>query len=381
MYSCSDFVERFREARLGILIDDQGPLRAALVSPAQDISSAEVNRILMLSGGLTFVALSSERADALLLEPMTRTTQQRAKNTASPLVKQFVSVEAREGVTTGISASDRATTVRILGHPTPQPRALVKPGHIFPVATHDGGVLAKATIAEGALDAVKEAGFTDAALFVDLLLPTGDLAHEEHAQAIAAQEGIPITTLSELISYRLQREPLVTRVAESMIPTSLAGDVRALVYRSRIHDVEHIALVKGDISQDHPVLVRVQVENTLSDVFGAGPTSSRTLLRTALTAIKEQSCGVFLYLRRPHIDTNDSLVVESRTPPQSSVLMREYGVGAQILRDLGVSKLELLTSTPRPLVGLPSFGLTIVSQRAISGGARSEDVLPSEYQV
>lgn len=381
MYSFTDFVERFREARLGILIDDQGPSRAALVSPAQDVSSAEVNRILMLSGGLTFVALSSGRADALLLEPMTRPSQLRTKNTASPLIKQFVSVEAREGVTTGISASDRATTLQILGHSTPQPRALVKPGHIFPVATHDGGVLAKAAIAEGALDTVKEAGFSDAALFVDLLLPTGELAGEEQAHALAAHEGIPITTLSELISYRLQREPLVTRVAESLIPTSLAGDVRALVYRSRIHDVEHVALVKGDISPERPVLVRVQVENTLSDVFGAGPTSSRTLLRTALTAIKDESCGVFLYLRRPHIDTNDPLTVESRTPTQSSVLMREYGVGAQILRDLGVSKLELLTSTPRPLVGLPSFGLTIVSQRTISGGEISKDVLPSEYQA
>jgi 3,4-dihydroxy 2-butanone 4-phosphate synthase/GTP cyclohydrolase II len=381
MYSFGDFVEHFRSSRLGILIDDQGPHRAALISPAQDISPTEINRIILLSGGLTFVALSSERAQAFLLELMTRSTPHGSKKTLVPLVQQYVSVEAREGVTTGISAHDRATTLRILGHPTPQPRALVKPGHIFPVATHDGGVLAKATMAEGALDTVKVAGFVDAALFVDLLSPTGELTSEEEARTIASREGLPITTLSELISYRLQREPLVTRVAESTIPTALAGDVRAVVYRSRIHDVEHIALVKGEISPDRPVLVRVQTESTLADVFGAERTSSRTLLHSALAAIGEQGCGVFLYLRRPHIEANDAPSTESSSRPQSSVLMREYGVGAQILRDLGVSQIELLTSTPRALAGLPSFGLRIISQRSISGGDSNESTISSEYQV
>jgi 3,4-dihydroxy 2-butanone 4-phosphate synthase/GTP cyclohydrolase II len=378
-----DFVERFRRLRLGILIDDQGPTRAALISPAQEISASEVNRILLLSGGLTFVALSSERAQAFLLEPMMRPTLPipHSKNAVAPLIKQFVSVEAREGVTTGISADDRATTLRILGHPTAQPRALVKPGHIFPVATHDGGVLAKATIAEGALDTVKEAGFVDAALFVDLLSSSGELASNDEARALANREGIPVATLSELISHRLLREPLVTRVAESRIPTALAGDVRALIYRSRIDDVEHIALVKGDISPESPVLVRVQSENTLSDVFGATPSSSRTLLHAALTAIGEHDCGVFLYLRRPHIEATTARERESTQPAQSSVLMREYGVGAQILRDLGVSKIELLTSTPRALVGLPSFGLTIISQRPIRVGSGGESTTSTGYQT
>lgn len=381
MDSFGNFLEHFRSARLGILIDDQGPHRAALVSPAQDASPSEINRILLLSGGLTFVALSSERAQAFMLEPMTRTPTRGPTRATAPLVQQFTSVEAREGVTTGISAQDRATTLRTLGHPTPQPRSLVKPGHIFPVATHDGGVLAKATLAEGALDCVRGAGFVDAALFVDLLSPSGDIATEKEVRALALREGLPIATLSELISYRLEREPLITRVAESTIPTALAGEVRAVVYRSRIHDVEHIALVKGDISPGRTALVRVHGENTLGDVCSAGPSSSRALLRSSLKAIGEHGCGVFLYIRRPHIEMNDSQGTESSFAPRSSVIMREYGVGAQILRDLGVSKIELLTSTPRALVGLPSFGLTVISQRSLNDVSDTGSTPSSEYQV
>jgi 3,4-dihydroxy 2-butanone 4-phosphate synthase/GTP cyclohydrolase II len=366
MTSFVSFLDHFYRSRLGILIDDQGPSRAALIAPAQAITTQETNRILSLSGGLSFVAISPERAAAMLLEPMSRQSTAQgvpSREGGAPTMQQYTTVEAREGVTTGISAHDRAATIGLLGSVSPQPRSLVKPGHIFPVGTNQGGVLAKAAIPEGALDIVRISGFTDAALFVDLLGSEGELISAEEARAISARENIPTTTLTDLISYRLEKEPLIQRVAEARVPTLFAGDMRAFVYRSTIHDVEHIALVKGTISADETILVRVQAENTLTDVFGGTPTASRQQLHRALESIGDRGTGVFLYLRRPHIAQEFENARDATLPATS--MMREYGVGAQILRDLGISKIELLTTQPRALVGLPSFGLSIVSQHPI----------------
>jgi 3,4-dihydroxy 2-butanone 4-phosphate synthase/GTP cyclohydrolase II len=367
------FLEHFQRSRLGILIDDQGSSRAALVAPAQDLTASETNHILSLSGGLTFVAVSPDRAAALLLEPMLRPSARSAGPSTDSMASmaQYTTVEAREGVTTGISTFDRAATISLIGSPTPQPRSLVKPGHIFPVGTKEGGVLVKAAIPEGALDIVRISGFTDAALFVDLLSPEGEFETVEAARALAAQQNIPVSTLTELISYRLEKEPLVRRVAEARIPTSFAGDVQAIVYRSSIHDVEHIALVKGTIRPDEIVLVRVQAENTIADVFGGTPLASRQHLHRALESIGHRGTGVFLYLRRAHIADGEGNAHESYS--RSTSMMREYGVGAQILRDLGVSKIELLTTQPRALVGLPSFGLSIVSQHPIPDSTTSSE--------
>jgi len=283
--------------------------------------------------------------------------------------QQYTSVEAREGISTGISAADRATTIAILGAPTPQPRALVKPGHIFPIETRDGGVLVRLAIPEGAIDLVRLAGFTDAALFIDLLDESGDLLDASAARSFGTKHSIPVTSLTELITYRLECEPLVSRVAEARLPTTLAGEMRAVVYRSRIHDVEHVALVKGAVDKGTPVLVRVQAENTVPDVFGGTGTNSRQHLQNSLRAIEARGSGILLYLRRPFVDDKGQNVQSLRDPKYLSApnatMMREYGVGAQILRDLGVKQIELLTATPRSLAGLPSFGIHITAQHAI----------------
>ncbi len=370
MFQTPTFVSLFSRNRLAILIDDAGSnSRAALVAPALNSQSDEINRVLQLSGGLTFVALSPERASALLLHSMTRPNMGEKLSCASVLLPQYTSVEAREGITTGISAADRATTIAILGAEHPQPRALVKPGHIFPVETREGGVLVKLAIPEGAVDLARLAGFTDAALFVDLLDEHGELMGAEQARAFGDIHGIAVTSLTELITHRLEREPLITRVAEARLPTTLAGEVKGIVYRSRIHDVEHIALVKGSVEGDEPVLVRVQAESTVTDVFGGNAPSSRFHLQNALRTIGARNRGVFLYLRRPFIDDKShnvqSLDASDITPGSAPAMMREYGVGAQILRDLGVTKIELLTATPRALAGLSSFGIHVVSQHSI----------------
>lgn len=363
------FISLFAQHRLTILIDDAGSSRAALVAPAFDMRSSEVNRLLHLSGGLTFVALSPERASAFLLHSMVRPNHGEKQLSTAQHMPLYTSVEARQGVSTGISAEDRAVSISILGAEQPQPRALVKPGHIFPVETRDGGVLVKLAIPEGALDLARLAGFTDAALFMDLLDQHGELMGAENARAFGAAHAIPVTSLTELIAYRLERESLVSRVAEARLPTTLAGDVRAIVYRSRLHDVEHIALVKGDVAGEDPVLVRVQAESTITDVFGGSAPSSRLHLQNALRAIGDRTRGVLLYLRRPFFDDKSTNVQSLDTPDLADgttpAVMREYGVGAQILRDLGIRRIELLTSTPRSLAGLPSFGIHIVSQHSI----------------
>ncbi len=370
------FLEQFKATSLGILIDDTGTPtpRSALIAPAYEISPSVVNRAITLSAGLTFVSLSPERASAFMLQSMARPAL------PSPLpalqnqggLALYTSVEARHGISTGISAADRAATLRVLGGKDPQPRDLVKPGHIFPVEAREGGVLVKSAIAEGALDLVTMSGYTDAALFMDLLDARGDLLPLSEVPALAYREQLPIITLTDLIEYRLNKEPLITRAAEALLPTTQAGELRAIVYRSRIHDVEHIALVKGDVTQACPVLVRVQVESTVTDVFGggdsAGAPSSRTLLHRSLSAINERGCGVLLYLRRPFLNDKSGQVQtlsNSGSDPRSANMMREYGVGAQILRDLGISKIEVLSSSSRLLAGLTSFGITVVSQRPV----------------
>ncbi|MEY4669683.1 MAG: hypothetical protein RL518_2382 [Pseudomonadota bacterium] len=361
------FLAEFKQVQLAILVDDLSTSRAALIAPTEAISGEQVNRILSISGGITLVAISPERAAAFLLSTMARPSTTDHSILPSSRTSQYVSVEAREGITTGISAADRAKTLQILGAKVAQPRALVKPGHIFPVETRSGGVLVKTAIPEGALDIVKMIGATDAALFVDLLDTQGELMSEQQAQACATREHLPIVTLSELIRYRLQQESLVQRVAEATLPTTLAGEVRAIVYRSHISEIEHVALVKGDVKGDTPVVVRVQAEHTVPDVFGGNAPATRSHLQNSLKEVGERGRGVLLYLRRPFMDPKGNSVQHLKDPPPSpsATIMREYGVGAQILRDLGVTHVELLTSSTHLLEGLPSFGITVVAQHPI----------------
>jgi 3,4-dihydroxy 2-butanone 4-phosphate synthase/GTP cyclohydrolase II len=369
MRTCAQSIETFATTKLCVIHDDIGADRSVLVAPAQEISSDHVNRILAITGGLTFVALSPERTAAFMLSPMYSPKSESTTGRSSSSLAQLTSVEAREGVTTGISAADRATTIRILGASQPHPRALVKPGHIFPVSTKQGGSLVKAEIPEAALDLTTLAGFSDAALFVDLLNRTGDLVSQEEATSWAHYNGIPLISISEIIQYRLVREPLIARLSEAELPTREAGTMRAIAYRSKIHDVEHVALVKGNISGEQPALVRVQVENTVADVLGGRSPATRQQILGSMRAIKERGSGILLYLRRNSLSELALFSRNDQSSPRTnitpSVEMREYGIGAQILRDLGVTQIELLSSSHKNLLGLDSFGISVVTQRSI----------------
>jgi 3,4-dihydroxy 2-butanone 4-phosphate synthase/GTP cyclohydrolase II len=359
MSLCTDKISAFTNRRLGIISDDLGLERSSLVAPAQNIAAAEVNRLISLSGGLTYVVLSPERAAAFMLPKMV------GRGGVPSSSKHFASVEAREGVTTGISAADRAATISILGNPQPNPRALIRPGHIFPIEASVGGTLARGEITEAALDLVKLAGFSDAALYLDLLNSVGELMSSSEANELAEELKIPHLKVSDIIHHRLILEPLVSRISEAIIPTRIGGSLRAVAYRSQIHRLEHVALVNGEISTKEPVLVRVQVENTVADVFGGDTPPGRQQILSSLKTIEESGSGVFLYLRRDSLRDPQSKAISANNnlAPMDGNQMRDYGVGAQILRDLGVREIELLSSTQRNLIGLDTFGLKIVRQR------------------
>jgi 3,4-dihydroxy 2-butanone 4-phosphate synthase/GTP cyclohydrolase II len=370
-----NFFKAYRRRRVGILWDDSAAAgKAVLIAPAQDISSDSVNELIGLSGGLIFVAVTPARSSAFMLSKMSRPSLHPVpaveSGSEAPL-NICVSVEAREGVSTGISAGDRATTIRILGEEHPNPRKLVKPGHIFPVEVRAGGVLVKNTLAEGACDATLIAGFTDAAVFLDLLDQKGDFLPTASQEAFAQRYDVPRLALSELTRYRLETETLVHRVAEAKLPTQIAGELRSLIYKSSIHEGEHLALIKGEINPDLPVLTRVQPEHTFADVFGGTNPPARTMLHRALKAISDNGSGVLLYLRRPSGgELRQQISAGAASPAERpAVLMREYGLGAQILRDLGVRKVDLLTGSKRNLVGIRPFGIEIVSQRQLPGGS------------
>ncbi len=359
-------IQSFKGRQVALLWDDNASNgRAVLVSPAAVASPALVNELLSLSGGLTFVALSPARASAFMLSPMSRPAPgNTAVHHSDQAALMCVSVEAREGVTTGISAADRAVTIKILGEAEPNPRRLVQPGHIFPIMVRAGGVLVKNALPEAACDLVSIAGFTDAAVCIDLLDTAGALVLVEAHARFAAEHSIPRIAVSELTRYRLSTEQLVHRVAEAKLPTLLAGDLRSLIYKSSIHEGEHLALVKGDIDPNQPILTRVQTEYTFGDVFGG---TSRNSLQQALKIIGDHGSGVLVYLRRQSCgELKDQIAASAAGEPErSTAAMRDYGLGAQILRDLGVQKVDLLTRSKKNLIGIRPFGIEIVSQREL----------------
>lgn len=361
----AEFFTQFKKTRLGLVIDsERSPItRGAIVAPAQDITPEVINRIATLTGGLFFAAISQTRADGFLLSRMSRPlhTQSAHPTQQSQALDMCISVEARSGVSTGISASDRAVTLSVLGESLPNPRTIVSPGHIFPVKIKEGGLLVKTALPEAAHDIVTHAGFTDAACFVDLLDAGGQFLSKDAICALAKKEGLPYVHIEDLTSYFLNTHLLVEKISEAKLPTLLAGEVRALIYKSVIHSGEHLVLIKGTLDTTTPVLTRVQTESTLHDVFGGGLRSKKGQIASALSAIGKEGRGVFVYLRKPTEGFLQEEVNPSNSPPQMDI-MREYGIGAQILHHIGVKRIKLLTTSTKNLVGLNAFGIEITEQ-------------------
>jgi 3,4-dihydroxy 2-butanone 4-phosphate synthase/GTP cyclohydrolase II len=366
-----NFIEQFRVRRLALVLDDSSEdLRAVMVVPAAGATSELVNEMILKARGILFVAVSSERVDELQLAEMTRSgTVSRFAAPREHESKRFVSVEARHGVSSGISAADRATTLNMLGSSAVDPRLIVSPGHLFPVEALAGGVLVRSSLPEAAVDCVRALGeVSNVAGYMDCLNENGEVCGAEEISRLSDVYGIPQIRMSEIVRYRLSTESLVTKVAEANLPTELAGIVRIYSFRTQIHAGDHIALVKGDVTTRDAVLTRVQVESTFSDIFGSEPHSTRNQVRQALTLIGARERGVLVYLsriRRGGVldDVNSLSSFEEKglaTAQKDTVTMRQYGIGAQILRHLGVSRLELLSSRSGKREGLYDFGLDIV---------------------
>lgn len=363
-----DIGHAFDATGFAILRDDlSAGHRATIVAPAERVTSDLINTILHLTGGLPFVALSPERTDAFGLDPMARSVSSLELIGFKGDLGPCVSVDAREGITTGISAADRAAGVLALGSERPTPRLLVRPGHLFPVRTQQGGVLASPRLAEGALDLVQLAGYRDAALYLDLLDEHGELMTTMQQDQVATRFGCALYSLSGLVRLRLEREKLVQLVAEARLPVPACPELRTAVYRSSLFAGEHVALVRGDLAPDEVVLIRVQTEATFNDVFGGDQPNTRNQISQALKLISEAKCGVLLYLRQASSGVLACNVATKPVSPgqQSVKFMRDYGLGAQILYDLGVRQLCLLTNSSRNFVGLEAFGLRVVEQRRL----------------
>ena len=351
-----------------------------LVMAAEKVTPEAVNFMVTHGRGLVCMPMMAERLKELQLPMMVQ------DNTSRLATAFTVSVDALNGTTTGISAPDRAATVRALLDPETGPGDLARPGHLFPLRYTDGGVLVRAGHTEAAVDLARVAGFYPAGVLCEVMAEDGTMARMEQLNKLSVEHGVGIVTITDIISYRRTHEMLIERVAEARIPTD-HGEFTAVSYRSTVDKDEHVALVMGDITPEDPALVRVHSECLTSDVFGSVRCDCGEQLDLALQAIARDGRGIFLYMRQEgrgigihnklkayYLQDGGLDTVEANVHLGFAPDLRHYGVGAQILSDLGVVKMRLLTNNPRKVVGLESFGLEVVERVPIIAHSNSENI-------
>ena len=369
--SVEDVVEDARNGRMCILVDDENRENEGdLVIPAELASAETINFMAMHGRGLICLALSKDRTEELgltLMSPKNETRHQTAFT---------VSIEAREGVTTGISAGDRARTISVAIDPKCSRNDIVSPGHVFPLVAVDGGVLVRAGHTEAAVDIARLAGFNPSGVICEIMNDDGTMARLPDLVKFAQLHGLKIATISDMIAYRRRHEKVVERIVETKINSRYGGEFDLIVYANKIAYAEHIALVKGDISGDEPVLVRMHAVNVIGDVLGdttvgefaAGDARSRGgELQAAMEIIADEGRGVVVIIREQTADRLSRYIKEREGQPASKPIseLRQYGVGAQILLDLGIKRMILLSNTRRTIVGLDGYGIELVGQQPI----------------
>lgn len=361
--TAQELIEDIRLGKMVILVDDEDRENEGdLVLAADHVTAQAINFMIAEARGLVCLPMSAQQIDRLMLPQMVRDDM----NFSSNKTAFTVSIEAATGVTTGISAADRAHTIRVASNPEAKPHDVHMPGHIFPIRAKQGGVLKRAGHTEGSVDLAVLAGLNPAAVICEIVNPDGTMARAQDLQNFAQKHGLKIGTIVDLIEYRLANETLVEEVGQVELASGFGADIKARVFKSRVDGVEHLVLQKGHVKANEPTLVRVHVDNSTKDIFTLMQTGS-SVLTESVRMIKESQCGVLVLLRgnsRPaglmaeiaHYNLAD----DTHQKVTSGMDQKDYGTGAQILRDLGVHKIRLMTNNPEKKIGLKAYDLEIV---------------------
>ncbi len=366
-----DVVEDARTGRICILVDDENRENEGdLIIPAEKVTAETINFMAKFGRGLICLAITQERAGELglaLMSPKNETRHQTAFT---------ISIDAREGIATGISAADRARTVAVAIDPSSGPNDIISPGHVFPLMAQEGGVLVRAGHTEAAVDIARMAGLRPAGVVCEIMNDDGTMARLPDLVKFAPLHGLKVATISDMIAYRRRKERFVERVAETTINSRHGGEFRLYVYVNKVAYAEHLALVKGDISGEEPVLVRMHALNVLADVLGDstvrrfadGEARDRGgELQAAMRIIGEAGRGAVVMIReaKPTSLTDHLNEREGEATKQPNPELRHYGIGAQILLDLGIKKMILLSNTQRTIIGLDGYGIDLVGRQPI----------------
>ncbi len=363
-------IEDIRAGKMVILIDDEDRENEGdLTIAAQKVTAQTINFMAKHGRGLICLSLTPEKVDELKLPMMSEL------NTSSFGTAFTVSIEARKGVTTGISASDRARTIKTAINPKSKPEDIARPGHIFPLRAQPGGVLQRAGQTEGSVDLARLAGLNAAGVICEIMNDDGTMARVPQLAKFAKKHGLKMVTIKDLIQYRMRNECLVQRLATTNMPTSFGGEFKVMIFGNMVDNTTHIALVKGEISPDEETLVRVHSECLTGDVFGSKRCDCGDQLHKAMNIIKKEGKGVILYMRQEGrgiglvnklkayaLQDEGMDTVEANEKLGFKADMRDYGIGAQILVSLGIHKMKLLTNNPKKLIGLEGYGLKVVGR-------------------
>ncbi len=355
-----EIVEDARNGKMIILVDaEDRENEGDLVIPAQMCTPEAINFMAKFGRGLICLALTSERVADLGLPLMAKDNLSRHETAFT------VSIEAREGVTTGISAADRARSIHVAIDPSKGPDDIATPGHVFPLVARDGGVLVRTGHTEAAVDLARLAGLNPAGVICEVMNDDGTMARMPDLVKFAQYHGIKVGTIADLIEYRLRHDGLIKRTLESELDSLHGGKFKMIIYTNKVAYAEHIALVKGDVSTGEPVLVRMHALNVLGDVL-ADRGGHPEVLASAMRQIDQEGRGVLVLIREPRpTSLSDRVRDKLGQPPVAAKELRDYGIGAQILLDLGVREMVLLSNTQRDIVGLEGYGLQVVAQRPI----------------